>query len=77
MTDNTLKNKREASYLKALAKFQEAEKAVKAAQAVANQHVLFSAAWGEAYQHVQAARKVANRCYGVYSRLHRAWFRTP
>jgi hypothetical protein len=77
MTDNTLKNKREASYLKALAKFQEAEKAVKAAQAVANQHVHFSAAWGEAYQHVLAARKVANRCYGVYSRLHRAWYRTP
>lgn len=77
MTDNTLKNKREASYLKALAKFQEAEKAVKAAQAVANQHVHFSAAWGEEYRHVEAARKEANKRWGVYSRLHRAWLQTP
>jgi uncharacterized protein (DUF1501 family) len=77
MTDNTLKQKREASYQAALAKYQEAKKAVTAAQAVANQHVGFTAEWGEAYQHVQAARKVANRCYGVYSRLHRAWYRTP
>lgn len=76
MNNNTVKQKREASYMAALAKFHEAEKAVKAAQAVANQHVHFTAAWSEAYQHVQAARKVANQRYGVFSRLHRAWLRS-
>jgi len=77
MTDNTLKQKREASWLKALHKYQEAKKAVTAAQAVANQHVGFTAAWAEEYRHVEAARKEANKRWGVYSRLHRAWMRTP
>jgi hypothetical protein len=75
--NTTLKNKREASYMAALAKYQEAKKAVTAAQAVANQHVGFTAAWAEEYRHVEAARKVANRRWGVYSRLFRAWMRTP
>jgi hypothetical protein len=75
--NTTLKQKREASYQAALAKYQEAKKAVTAAQAVANQHVVGGAAWAEAYQHVQAARKEANKRWGVYSRLHRAWYRTP
>ena len=75
--NTTLKQKREASYQAALAKYQEAKKAVTAAQSVANQHVGFSAAWAEEYRHVEAARKEANKRWGVYSRLHRAWMRTP
>ena len=77
MTDNTFKQKREASYMAALAKYQEAKKAVTAAQAVANQHVGFTAAWAEEYRHVEAYRKEANKRLGVYSRLHRVWIQTP